>query len=85
MSITIDLTPDQERKLSERAARTGQDLAAYVHRLIERDIKDVDDALAPFRRQVADSCISDSELASFFESVRDEVWREKHGLPDNGS
>ena len=85
MSITIDLTPDQEKKLSERAARTGQDLAGYVHRLIERDIQEVDEALAPFRRQVADSGVSDGELASFFESIRDEVWREKQGLSESES
>jgi hypothetical protein len=81
MSITINLTPDEERKLLERAARNGQDVTAYVHRLIERDIRGVDEALAPFRRQVAESGISDDELGAFFEEVRDEVWQEKHGRP----
>ena len=38
MTITIDLKPDQERRLTERAARAGQDLTAYVHHLIDRDI-----------------------------------------------
>ena len=85
MSITISLTPDEERKLLERAARNGQDMTAYVHRLIERDIKDVDEALAPFRSQVAGSGISDDELGSFFEEVRDEVWQEKHGRPSKAS
>jgi hypothetical protein len=85
MSITINLTPDEERKLLERAARNGQDVTAYVHRLIERDINDVDEALAPFRRQVAESGISDDELGSFFEEVREEVWEEKHGGPSKAS
>jgi hypothetical protein len=31
MSIIITLTPDEERKLLERAARNGQDVTAYVH------------------------------------------------------
>ena len=81
MSIIINLTPDEARKLLERAARNGQDVTAYVHRLIERDIKDVDEALAPFRHQVAESGISDDKLGSFFEEVREEVWQEKHGRP----
>jgi hypothetical protein len=85
MSITINLTPDEERKLLERAARNGQEVTAYVHRLIQRDIKDVDEALAPFRRQVARSGISDDELGSFFEEVREEVWQEKHGGPSEAS
>ena len=64
MSITINLTPDEESKLLELAARNGQDVTAYVYRLIERDIKDVDEALGLFRRQVAESGISDEELCS---------------------
>jgi len=79
MSLTINLSPDQERRLLERAARNGQDVTAYVHRLIERDIEDAAEALAPFRRQVSESGISDDELNSFFEEVRDEVWQQKHG------
>lgn len=85
MSITINLSPDEERKLLERAARDGQDVAAYVHRIITREITDVDLALAPFRRQVAESGISDDELGSFFEAVRDEVWRERHGRSSEAS
>jgi hypothetical protein len=85
MSITINLAPDEERKLLERAARNGQDVTAYVHRLIERDINDVEEALAPFRSQIAESGISDDELGSFFEEVREEVWQEKHGRPSKTS
>jgi hypothetical protein len=85
MTITINLTPDEEKKLLARAARIGQDVTAYIHRLIERDIKDVDEALAPFRSQVAESGITDEELGSFFEEVRDEIWQEKHGKPSNAS
>jgi predicted DNA-binding protein len=39
MTITISLSPEQERRLAERAAQAGQEVAAYVHRLIDHDIR----------------------------------------------
>jgi hypothetical protein len=59
-----------------------------VHLLIERDIQEppaVDQALAPFRRQVEESGMTDDELGDFFEDVREEVWQEKHGRPSKTS
>ena len=59
-----------------------------VHRLIQRDLggaASVNEALAPFRRQVEESGLSDDELGAFFEEVRDEVWQEKHGKAKNTS
>src|SRR3712207_4273962 len=34
MTITIHLSPEEERKLAEQAAQNGQDPTSYVHRLI---------------------------------------------------
>ena len=88
MSITIQLSADEEKRLAERAARSGRDLPGYVHLLIERDIQarpSVDEALAPFRRQVEESGMSDDELGDFFEEIRREVWQEKHGRPSKTS
>ena len=88
MSITIRLSADEERRLAERAARSGRDLTGYVQLLIERDIQapvGADRALAPFRRQVEESGLSDDDLGDFFEEVRDEVWREKHPRPGDAS
>ena len=34
MTITIHLSPEEERRLAERAARSGQDPTSYIHRLI---------------------------------------------------
>jgi hypothetical protein len=85
MNITIHLSPAEEKKVLERAAQSGQDVTAYIHRLIERDIQSVDEALAPFRRQVEESGMSDDELGAFFEEVNGEVWQEKHGKPGKAS
>ncbi|MFO0952189.1 MAG: hypothetical protein U0835_13775 [Isosphaeraceae bacterium] len=78
MTITIKLTAEEEERLVRRAASHGQDIHTYVHQLIERDLlDDVDRALRPFRRQVEDSGVTDEELRSFFEEVRDDVWRDR--------
>jgi hypothetical protein len=44
-----------------------------------------DEALAPFRREVTGSGMSEEELRAFFENVREEVYREKQGPPGNAS
>jgi hypothetical protein len=88
MTITVRLSDEEQRQLAERAARNGRDLVDYVHLLIERDIQGsaaVDQALAPFRRQVEESGMTDDELGDFFEEVREEVWQEKHGRPSKTS
>lgn len=88
MTITIRLSDEEQRHLTQRAARNGRDVADYVHLLIERDIRGTaaaDEALAPFRRQVEEGGMTDDELGDFFEGVREEVWREKHGRPSKTS
>lgn len=82
MEITVTLPPETERKLRERAAATGQDVAAVASDLIKYGIEErptLDALLAPFRDQVRESQINDDELTAMFEDVREEVWREKHG------
>jgi hypothetical protein len=88
VTFTIRLSDDEQRQLAERAARNGRDLVDYVHLLIERDIQAsvaLDQALAPFRRQVEESGMTDDELAEFFEEVREDAWQEKHGRPSKTS
>jgi hypothetical protein len=85
MTITVELGPEEETKLLERAAQSGQNVTAYVHRLIARDIQGVDEALAPFRRQIEESGLSDADLGAFFEEVREEVWQQRHGKASEAS
>ena len=66
---------------SPNGPRNGRDVAEYVRLLIERDIEGpsaVDQALAPFRRQVEESGMTDDELGEFFEEVREEVWQTRN-------
>ena len=87
MTITIDLSPEQERRLAERAARAGQDVTGYVHHLIDRDIdaESLDAILAPVRRDFEQSGMTDDDLAALVEEVREDIWREKHGRPSKAS
>ena len=83
MTITINLRPEQERRLAERAARAGQDVAAYVRQLIDRDIdgESLDTLLAPVRRGFEESGMTDDDLAALVEEVREDIWREQQGKP----
>ena len=73
MTITIELAPEEESKLLERAAQNGQDVTASVDRLIAPDVQGVDETLAPFRRQVEQSGMSDLDLGAVFNEVREDV------------
>jgi hypothetical protein len=80
MPITVDLPAETEQKLREQAARAGQDMAVLARKLLERAIDtnpSLDEILAPFRRQVAESGITDDELTALFEEARSEAWRAK--------
>jgi predicted transcriptional regulator len=73
MTITIVLPPDTERRLVERAERSGQNVETLARQLIERGVtteQTLDEILAPFRRQVDESGMSDEDLAALFEEAR---------------
>ena len=40
MSITIDLAPDEEQRLREKAARQGQNAADYAAAVLRHDVTD---------------------------------------------
>ena len=86
MTITIDLPPDVEESVKTQAAKEGVPLEDYVTSLVEegtkrRDRIDLlaekpfDQILAPFRRNVKDSGVSDEELDDLFTGARKEASR----------
>lgn len=84
VTITIPLSSDEERRLADHAARSGLAVTDLVRRLIERELARpaaIDEILAPFRREVEQSGLTDEELGDFFEDVRDEVWRNRPPEP----
>ena len=83
MTINISLTPEAESKLRQRAAVLGQDLVTIASDLLEQAITrpSVDELLAPARKQVAESGMSDEQLDGFFRGVLNEVRDEKKAQP----
>jgi hypothetical protein len=65
--------------LRDRAKARGEDIASYVARLIQEALTtpSVDELLAPFRKQVAESGITDEELDQLGEELRHKVRQEK--------
>lgn len=80
MTVTLDLKPEVESLLEERARADGCDVEGYVKKLIEEDVsrkRTFDEILAPFRQAVERSGISDDELDSLFNEARKEVFTAK--------
>jgi hypothetical protein len=86
MTITIDLPPDVEESVKTQAAKEGLTLEDYVKSLVQegtkrRDRIDLlaekffDEILAPFRRNVEDSGMSDEELDDLVSTARKEASR----------
>jgi hypothetical protein len=77
--VMLRLSDRAHAKLTEQAAISGRDISAVASELIEQAISQasVDELLAPFRKQVAESGLSDEELDGFFRQELDAHRREK--------
>jgi hypothetical protein len=66
-----------EAKLTTEAQRHGVGAAQYAAELITQALvkPSVDEILAPFRKQVADSGLSDEQLDGLFEGLREKASR----------
>lgn len=83
MDITISIRPEMQERLQQRAMDSGQDVEAYVERLIEKALsgpQSIDELLSPVRKQFAESGMTDDELNALIDEAREEVWQEKQGL-----
>jgi len=88
MTITIDLPPDVEKSIRTQAAQDGLPIEAYVTSLVQEATKrrdrinlpaekSFDKILAPFRRNVEESGMSDEGLDGLFTTARREASRER--------
>ena len=91
MTITLNLTPEIERTLHERAAANGQTVEVFLRELVEREVvtsggphtapeprrsKPLDEVLEPVRREFEESGMTEDELVRFLTEVRDEIREE---------
>ncbi len=76
--MRLRLTQQAKDKLTEQAAQSGRPLDEVASELLEQAVArpSVDELLAPFRKQVAESGMSDEELDDFFRAQLDAVRRE---------
>lgn len=83
MSLTINIPADVERELSDLARDSGRTPEAVVADLVTRRLalRRIDGVLAPFRKEVAASGMTEAELDEFFQDVREEVWQEQGKTP----
>ncbi len=77
--LQIPLSPDTESTLRQRAEASGEDVASYAARILQEALcaPSVDELLAPFRKQVEESVITDDELDKLGEELRREVRQEE--------
>ncbi|WP_152099811.1 hypothetical protein [Lacipirellula parvula] len=77
--LQIPLPPATEEMLRERAKANGEDVSAYAARLLHDALSapSVDELLAPFRKQVEESGMSDGDLDQLGEELRTDVWQEQ--------
>ncbi|MFN0017138.1 MAG: hypothetical protein ACKVP0_02695 [Pirellulaceae bacterium] len=80
MTVTINISPDALRSLTERATAKGTSVEEYVQDLIEKDVlpeRRISEILAPFRQEILASGATDSELDSLFGEALSDVRRNK--------
>lgn len=79
MTLTIDLKPETEAKLKNRAVALGYGVGDYVENLIEKDLdkqKSLDEIFAPFRQHT--ETISEEEIDDLVKKARREIFAEKN-------
>ena len=80
LAITLKVSDSAKQKLTERAAQSGQGLSEYASRVLEESVAkpSIEEILAPFRKQVEESGMTDEELDEFYRAQLEAVRREKH-------
>ena len=81
--VKLHLSKQATEKLTQRAANSGRDVAAVASDLIEQAITQptIDEVLAPFRKQVADSGMSDRQLDEMFQDIREKAFEDRQRRP----
>jgi len=83
-TMTLEITglrSETLKALEEKARKFGKTMEEYARDLIEEDVspreQTFDEILAPFRREVEESGITDEELDELFMQARRDYYREQ--------
>lgn len=93
MTVTIDLSSDEERQLHERASQLGQDLTGYLQQLIREDLeaaprrrgRSFSEILAPVHEDFRKSGMTEDELDALLQAALDESRAERRRGHNSGS
>jgi len=79
MTLTLTLTADVEAKLRERAAENGQPPDVYASRVLAEGIGSprIEELLAPVRKEVADSGMTEAQLMDLGRELLEKVRAER--------
>ena len=80
MTLAIPLTPETEAKLKARAMASGQDLPAYVARLVSHFVEPptpLEELSGPIYQRFLESGMSDDELGDLLERAKHEMRAER--------
>lgn len=80
-TLTIQVPQKINAILEETAKNKGKNVAEYVEDLIEKDIerrRNLDEILAPLRKDFADSKMTEADLDALIESERQAMWEERN-------
>ncbi len=77
MSVLVELDPDIEAALEQKAINKGLPLSNYVAEMLSREIN-LDKRLAPVRKQFADSGMTEDDLDEFMNGVRKRAFKERY-------
>ncbi len=79
MILTIELTPETEARLKDRALANGyKEVTDYAKKLLEEDLnkmRTLDEIFAPFRKHTEQ--ISEAEIDDLVKKARRDVFAEK--------
>jgi predicted metallo-beta-lactamase superfamily hydrolase len=84
MTISIELRPDEERVLRERARQSGRDVSEYVHLVLKEHIegsKTFAEILTPVWEAFRESGMTEGQAAEFLEDALEAARREREGHP----
>lgn len=88
MDVTISIAPEIVPQIEQAANAKGQDVPSFLSSLLQAaftgrrtPLRTLNEILAPFRTQVEASGMTDEELDSFFEDLRDKRFRELQEQP----
>lgn len=84
MNVSLELSPETVEKITRAASCAGQDLPSFLQSYLSQSFasasiprRSLDEILAPFRTQIDQSGLSDSQLDGLFTQARGDAFADR--------